>query len=174
MTPHHPPDAVALLSADHQAVTELCHAFRALQARGAGDAEKLDVVARLCLLQSIHARVEGELFYPGVRMPIGKGVLLDQAQADDWVLKDLIADVVAMQPADVGYDRKVESLCQAVAHHSSQQEEAIFPPARHADIDLAALGKEILERRNELLAQGLTMRQRLACEDEAGDPVGRQ
>lgn len=167
-------DAVELLSADHRSAMELCHALTALCASGASGAEMLDLVTRLCLLQSIHGRIEVEVFYPGVRAPIGKGVLLDQAQADDWVLKDLIAEVGAMQPADARYVQHIETLCRAIAHHAAEQEELIFPRVRQAGIDLGALGAEIAQRRQELLAQGLSLPAWLASEDEAGDPVGRQ
>lgn len=167
-------DAIELLSADHRSAMELCHALTALCARGASGAEMLDLVTRLCLLQSIHGRIEVEVFYPGVRAPIGKGVSLDQAQADDWVLKDLIADVAAMQPGNAGYARQIEALCQAIAHHVTQQEEEIFPSARRAGIDLQALGAQLTQRRKELRAQGLSLPAWLASEDEAGDPVGRQ
>jgi hypothetical protein len=167
-------DALELLSADHRGAMALCHALAALRARGASGAEMFDLVTRLCLLQRVHGRIEIEVFYPGVRAPIGKGVLLDQAQADDWVLKDLIADVLAMRSTDAGYGQGVETLCRAIAHHVTEQEEVIFPSARQAGIDLAALGVEIAQRRLELLAQGLSEGARLAAEDEAGDPVGRQ
>ena len=172
MTPQ--TDALELLSADHRNAMQLCHALAALRAPAGSDAEKFDLVKRLCLLQHIHGRLEVEILYPGVRASIGDGVLVDQAQADDWALKDLIADVGTMQPADTDYDHWVELLCQAVAHHVNQQEEWIFPRVRRAGINLAGLGQDIAQRRHELLAQGLSLRARLASEDEAGDPVGHQ
>ena len=167
-------NAIALLRADHEAVSRLCQAFIRRVQHGASEVETMAEVERACLLQSIHIQVESEVFYPSVRPAMAADAQIDQAQAEDWWLGDLIAEVVAMRPSETGYEIKVRALCRAMEDHASQQEAQIFPRAETAVADLQLIGAEIAQRTATLRAQGLTMTQRLAAENEAGDPVGHQ
>ncbi|MDP2368278.1 hemerythrin domain-containing protein, partial [Rhodoferax sp.] len=167
-------NAIALLRADHEAASRLGQVFERLVEHGASEVETVAEVERICLLQSIHIQVENEVFYPSMRPVMAADAQIDQAQADDWLLGDLIAEVIAMRPSELGYDVKVRALCKAIEHHASQQEAQIFPRAMAAVADLQSIGAEIVQRTAALRAQDLTMGQRLARENEAGDPVGHQ
>jgi hypothetical protein len=144
-------DAVAMLSNDHRTVEQLFEKFKA-----ATDAdEKLQLVRQLCTEFSVHSLLEEELFYPACR---GKGVEqdeLDQAQVEHDGAKVLCADLRGGHPDEPFYDAKVQVLCEYVKHHVGEEEnpqEGIFAKARSAGVDLNALGQQLQQRKQELMA----------------------
>lgn len=168
------PDTVDLLTSDHDTIRRMFEAYKLLAQNAACDSERSAMLARICLAISIHAQIESELFYPAVRSATGDHALMDRAEAAQLVMKDLIAELMAMNPQSPHHDGKVTELGVAMARHAEQQEGDMFPKARAAGLDQVALRAQMEERQRELRAEQATMQDRLAQEDEAGDPVGHQ
>ena len=65
-------------------------------------------------------------------------------------VKDLIAQLESMKPGDDHYDAKVTVLGENIDHHVKEEQNEMFPKARKADVDVAALGALSLPRKAEL------------------------
>lgn len=64
--------------------------------------------------------------------------------------KELIAQILTMEPGDELYDAKVKVLSEYIKHHVSEEEREMFPKARKLQLDLVALGEAIAERKAEV------------------------
>jgi hypothetical protein len=58
-----------------------------------------------------------------------------------------------MQPKDDHYDAKVIVLGENIDHHVKEEQDEMFPKVKTAKVDIAALGEQILQRKEELKAQ---------------------
>ena len=147
------PDTVDVLTADHDTIRRLFDAFKLMGEQAACDSERGAMVTRICQAFGIHIQLESELFYPAVRAATEEAALMDRADAAQLATKELIAELMAMNPHDAGYDGKVTELSTALARHAQQQEGEVFPLARAAGVDLVALRAHLEERQHELRDQ---------------------
>jgi len=70
--------------------------------------------------------------------------------------KKLIAEIEASGPSDDYYDSKVRVLSEMIKHHvkEEEQKDGMFAKAKGSrKMDLAALGQQMLERKNQLMAE---------------------
>ena len=144
-----PGDAIALLRADHREVKGWFHEFEDASA----DAQKGELAKKICKALKVHTQIEEEIFYPAARQATGDGDLLDEAQVEHAGAKDLITQIEAMKPGDPLYDAKVKVLGEQIDHHVEEEETELFPEARKAKMDLAALGEKMAARKQQLMAQ---------------------
>ena len=79
---------------------------------------------------------------------------MDEADVEHAGAKELIAQLEEMEPGDDHYDAKVTVLGENIDHHVNEEQDAMFPKAKKAKLDLAVLGAQMLERRQELQASG--------------------
>lgn len=142
-------NAIAMLTDDHKKVKILFKNFENLKEEAIVD-EKAELVGRICKELTLHAQVEEEIFYPAVRAAIDDDDLMDEADVEHAEVKDLIAQLEAMQPGDDHYDAKVTVLGENVDHHMKEEQDEMFPKARKAKIDITALGAQIMQRKKEL------------------------
>lgn len=147
-----PQDAIDLLDAEHRAVKALFDDYRQLSDHKAGGAKRKALAETMCMLLTIHMRLEEEIFYPPVREAIRDDDLLDEAEVEHAGAKELIGQILSMQPGDELYDAKVTVLGEYIAHHVKEERQQLFPKARKCGIDLAALGERLHLRRQELQA----------------------
>jgi hypothetical protein len=147
-----PQDAIELLDAEHRAVKALFDDYRQLSHHKAGGGKRKALAETICMELTIHMRLEEEIFYPPVRDAIRDDDLLDEAQVEHAGAKELIVQILSMQPGDELYDAKVTVLGEYIAHHVRQEREEMFPKVRKSGIDLAALGERLHARRQELQA----------------------
>jgi hypothetical protein len=167
------PDAIALLTQDHDAIQQLFSAFKALSARNeAADVEKSALAEQICMHLSVHAQLEEEIFYPAVREVIDDDALMDEAEVEHATAKDLIADISSMHSGDALFDATVLVLGEYATHHMKQEQRNMFAKAKRARLDLAELGGEIEARKKALLNEYGRQTERLRWEDEDADPVG--
>ncbi|MFM9435641.1 hemerythrin superfamily protein [Janthinobacterium sp. CG_23.3] len=146
-TPH---DAIAMLVADHKKVTSLFAQFDALSDRSTVSKKK--IADQICRELTIHAQLEEEVFYPAVRKPIKDGDLMDEALVEHASAKDLIAQIMDMDPGDALYDAKVKVLSEQIEHHVGEEEGEMFPKVRDSKVDLGALGEEMAAFKQQLEA----------------------
>jgi hemerythrin superfamily protein len=149
-------NALAVLRADHERVTELFARFERLKSNGP---QKAQLVERICDELELHARIEEEMFYPSIRPAIGDDDLMDEAQVEHDSAKALIEQLRGMKPGDTLYDAKVTVLGEYVRHHVQEEQDEIFPKVEKIDLDLVALGRALKTRKRQLKgeteAQGL-------------------
>ena len=135
-------DALTLLKEDHEHVLALFEQFEALgeQARK----ERKALATEICTELVKHTTAEEEIFYPAVRSARGDNEeLVDEAIVEHASAKDLIGQLMRMDGHDALFDAKVKVLSELVEHHMREEENDIFPKARHGGLDLEALGREI-------------------------------
>lgn len=141
-------DAIELLTQDHANVQALFKQYEALSDRSR--ASKKKVATQICLELTRHATAEEEIFYPAVRAATGDEALVDEATVEHASAKDLIAQILAMNPDEDFYDAKVKVLSEQIEHHVGEEEGEMFPKARKAKLDLMELGIAIEARKAEV------------------------
>lgn len=142
-------DAAKLLTDDHRKVQNMFEQFKKL---GDDDIEeKEDLVRMTCTELRIHAMIEEEIFYPALRGELDDESLLDEAEVEHTVAKQLIGELEEMSPDEELYDAKFTVLGEYVNHHVAEEENEIFPEAKRAKVDMQALGEQLKERKQELL-----------------------
>jgi hemerythrin superfamily protein len=150
-------DAIALLKEDHRKVEDLFEQFE--KAKGEGRKEKLAL--QICTELTIHSMIEEEIFYPALEAKVDEDLLKESFVEHD-AAKALIAEIEAGEPSDEFFDSKVKVLQEQIEHHVEEEEkpkEGLFAQARAAEVDLKALGEQLLRRKtqlkDEIEAQGL-------------------
>jgi len=142
-------NAIDLLKSDHDEVEKLFDEYD--DRKEDADAQtKQDLADAICKALEVHAQLEEELFYPALRNADGMEDLLDEAVIEHQSLKHLIAQLESSTPDDMLYDAKVKVLSEYVKHHVREEEGEIFPKARSSDVDLDALGRKMIARKEEL------------------------
>lgn len=139
------PDAIQLLKKDHADVTALFTRFEDASDRD----EKVEIAGEICRKLTIHALCEEELLYPAAHETLDDD-LVYEAEVEHQCAKDLIARIEDADPDDGNFDAMVKVLCEYVRHHVKEEEGEMFPQLKRSDVDLAALGVALAERRTEL------------------------
>lgn len=147
-------DALDLLRADHDEIKKLFDEYEEHKDES-DDATKEQIVAAICQALSVHAAVEEEMFYPAVREAEEADDMLDEAAVEHQSVKYLVAQLQAAMPSEEFYDAMVKVLSEYVQHHVREEELEIFPKAKSAALDLAALGKKMAGRSAELMQYAL-------------------
>lgn len=150
-TPHKAPakDAIALLKADHEAVSDLFSEYEKTRSVS----QKKALVAEICIALSVHAQVEEEIFYPAVKAALKDKLLVPEATVEHAGVKDLIAQLEGVEPDGEMYDAKVKVLSEYVKHHVKEEQNEMFPKAKTSSVDMADLGARMAARKEELLAE---------------------
>ena len=144
-----PKDAIALLKADHEAVSQLFAEYETTRSAS----NKKALVAEICTALSVHAQIEEEIFYPAVKTALKDKLLVPEATVEHAGVKDLIAQLQGVEPDGEMYDAKVKVLSEYVKHHVKEEQNEMFPKAKAASLDLAELGARMATRKDALLAQ---------------------
>lgn len=143
-------NAISLLMKDHKTVKALFEQYEGLSDRSFATKKKL--ADQICHELIVHTQIEEEIFYPAVRRPIHDGDLMDEAVVEHASAKELIAQILAMDPTEDLYDAKVTVLSEQIEHHVKEEESDMFPKVRKTAVDLDALGDEMAARKEQLMA----------------------
>jgi hemerythrin superfamily protein len=143
-----PKDAIALLKADHEAVSQLFAEYETTRSV----ANKKALVAQLCTALGVHAQIEEEIFYPAVKAALKDKLLVPEATVEHAGVKDLIAQIEGVEPDGEMYDAKVKVLSEYVKHHVKEEQNEMFPKAKASSLDMVELGARMAARKDELLA----------------------
>lgn len=142
-------EATALLRADHKAVALLFEQYESAKSA----TKKKALVAQICMELTVHAQIEEEIFYPQVKDALNDKELIPEATVEHATLKELIAQLEDGEPDDELYDAKVKVLSEYVSHHVKEEQNEIFPKVKASKLDLQAIGAQLLERKEQLLAK---------------------
>jgi len=147
-------DAIALLTADHREVKGLFQQYDKLEQGDASEEDRQLLASQICVLLTVHTRIEEEIFYPEARNALGaKGSdLLDEAEVEHAGAKNLIRELKAMNATDELFDAKVKVLGESVDHHVGEEEGELFPKVRSSSMDLQDVGRRMDARKKELMA----------------------
>ena len=151
-------DAIALLKADHRLVKGLFDDFKKAETKR----EKAKIVAQAITELKIHTEIEEKIFYPVVRKALNKALgkkdstdMMDEADEEHHVAKLLIAELDTMKAGDDHWEGKFTVLSENIVHHVKEEEGEMFPEVKKLDLDLEALGAQMLARKEELKASGV-------------------
>ena len=149
-TPAESMNAFDLLEQDHREVEEWFDEYDELED---DDDRKSELVEKICLALKVHAQIEEEIFYPQARKATNDNDLLDESLVEHATVKNLIAEIEAMEAGDDLYDAKIRVLGEMVKHHIKEEEDELFPEMQSAKMDIDALGNELAKRKEELMAE---------------------
>lgn len=155
--------AIALIKKDHDTVKGLFDAFEQAETPAA----KRKAVEQALTELKIHAVLEEEIFYPTVRQHVG-GKIMNEADEEHHVAKVLIAELDDATVRNDHKDANFTVLAESVRHHIREEEDQMLPKAKELDIDFLALGKRMLERKRELLHNGIPADAEHAMVEKAG------
>ena len=126
------PDVIKLLEADHREVEDLF-----ALAESTSGAAKQQVVAKIAAELTLHAEVEEQIVYPAMR-DAGLDSLVDEAEQEHSMVKELVAQLEAMDATTEGVDSVLAELKANVRFHVEEEESDGFPLFRDA-VDQAEL-----------------------------------
>lgn len=142
-------DAIALLKADHRAVETLFAQFGR-----AKDADRKERLASEIILElRVHTQIEEEIFYPASREVLKDEDIVNEAIVEHQAAKDLMDQIDDMAPQDEMFDAKVTVLQEMIEHHVGEEEKDFFPQVQKTDLDLKAIGQQMAERKEALMAE---------------------
>ena len=147
-------DAITLLTNDHKEVKALFKQYDELVEAASGDDERQALAEQICLMLTVHATIEEELFYPAAREALGDDEdLVDEADVEHASAKELIAQIEGSSPQDDHYDAKVKVLGEYINHHVREEEGEMFPKLKRTELDTATLGADLATRKEQLTAE---------------------
>jgi hemerythrin superfamily protein len=155
--------AIAVVKADHDKLRGLFEAFEKADTA----AGKKSIVRQTLTELKLHAAIEEEIFYPAVRQHV-TGKVMNEADEEHHVARVLVAELES-GTADPGHiDAKFTVLAENVRHHMNEEEEQMLPRAQEMSIDLEALGRRMIARREELIKNGIPADREHAMVAKAG------
>jgi len=138
-------DAIQLLRQDHDEVRKM---FEELES--ADEDRKFELAAEICQALTVHSTIEEEIFYPQVRAAINAEDLMSEAEIEHDSIKQLIERVQTGEVDEIQLTAMMKVMNEYVNHHVNEEQRKIFPRVRRAELDLEAMGRELLERKTEL------------------------
>lgn len=164
-------DAITLLRKDHDDVNAMFEEFES-----ADEDRKFELAAEICQALTVHATIEEEIFYPQVREAIDAEDLMLEAEVEHDSAKYLIERIQEGEIDEVQLSAMIKVLKEYVNHHVNEEQRKMFPRVKRAELDLEAIGRELLERKSELegeLADALEDADDAGDDDEEGSGSGR-
>jgi hemerythrin superfamily protein len=143
-----PPDAVALLKADHRQVSAWFGEFE----KAKSSKVKAKLAAQICQALMVHMQIEEEIFYPAFLQATKDKDMHHEAEVEHMGAKKLIADIAKSGPSDDYFDSKVHVLSEMIKHHVKEEEQpgGMFAEAKKSDMDLKELGAELQDLKEQL------------------------
>jgi hemerythrin superfamily protein len=140
------PNSTQLLRQDYKTVEALFKKFTQAKSTGAKRRIAEQAMAEL----EVHAKIEEEIFYPAVKKETRDQKMVNEAKAEHQTVKNLIREIKKMNGEDEDFEAKFSELMENVKHHVDEEQGVMRPKAEESDIDLAALGEQLVERKEEL------------------------
>ena len=144
-------DAIDLLKQDHDRVEKSFKEFEKMDRQDSEACQRL--ISAVCAELAVHTTLEEEIFYPAVREAIDDEDLMNEAAVEHETASMLIDQLDNMDPDDPNYYATFTVLGEYVRHHIKEEQGEMFPAAKRAKVDLAALGERIRARKEELAGE---------------------
>lgn len=141
-------DAIEQMIADHREVQKLFKKFEKLDEQD--EAAKQEIIEQTCMALTAHAQLEEELFYPAVKDEIKSPDLIDEAQVEHDVAKQLIARLQEGTMDTAERDATFKVLTEYVSHHVEEEETELFKQVRRAKVDTTLMAQGMADRKTEL------------------------
>lgn len=140
-----PNDVIKLLKADHEKVRSLFDEFEKLRSKNDNPDKKSEIVQEICHELTLHAMAEESIVYPAARDSIEDEDLMDEADVEHAVAKELIAELQDMDVDESHYDAKVTVLREYIEHHVKEEESKMFPKLVKSEIDGEEMAAEVMQ-----------------------------
>ena len=141
-------NAITLLRADHQKVTDLFENFEKSRAT----AKKKVIAQEICKELTVHATIEEEIFYPAAKAALKDKEMVPEALVEHDGVKKLIAEIEGSNEGEM-FDARVKVLSELIKHHVKEEQTELFPAVKKTSLDLTALGAQLVARKTELLEE---------------------
>ena len=143
------PEAISMLIEDHHKVQKMFKTFERTE-----DQQKQEQLATaICNELTVHTQIEELVFYPAAREALEEADLIDEATVEHQVAKDLIEKIRQSRPHDEEYCALVTVLGEYINHHIEEEHKELFPQLKKTEIDFAALGEEMQQKKRELMSE---------------------
>lgn len=143
-------DALELLEEDHRKVEELFDEYDEMEGN---DKRRGELANQICNELTVHSQLEEEIFYPRAREATKDNELIDEAIVEHASVKHLIEEIEGMEPGEDLFDARIRVLEEMVKRHIQEEEEELFPELTSAGMDTEAVGEELADRKQELMAE---------------------
>lgn len=144
------PNSVVILRSDREQVTGLFSDHENVHSLSGKEA----LVAQICTVLNVHAKVEEEVFYPAFKAAfeaaVGDKKLVPEALVEHTTMKHLVSQVQGQEPDGEMFDGKITVLSEYVKRHVEEKQIEMFPYAESSEIDMEYLGAGTLARNEEL------------------------
>ena len=141
-------NAITLLRADHQKVTDLFENFEKSRAT----AKKKVIAQEICKELTVHATIEEEIFYPAAKAALDDTEMVPEALVEHDGVKKLIAEIEGSVEGEM-FEARVKVLSELIKHHVKEEQTELFPAVKKTSLDLTALGAQLVARKTELLEE---------------------
>jgi len=139
------PTATELLIQDHELIKSL---FR--QAEDAGSDERRKKIGDRCIREiEIHSLLEKKIFYPSVRRDLGEERLVAQALVEHEAAERLVNELKGLAPGE-RYNTRLRALREIVEPHIEEEAAGMLPRVENSDMDIEALGQQMLELKRRI------------------------
>jgi len=141
-------NAITLLRADHQKVTDLFENFE----KSRSTAKKKVIAQEICKELTVHATIEEEIFYPAAKAALNDTEMVPEALVEHDGVKKLIAEIEGSVEGEM-FEARVKVLSELIKHHVKEEQTELFPAVKKTSLDLTALGAQLVARKTELLEE---------------------
>jgi len=141
-------NAITLLRADHQKVTDLFENFEKSRAT----AKKKVIAQEICKELTVHATIEEEIFYPAAKAALNDTEMVPEALVEHDGVKKLIAEIEGSAEGEM-FEARVKVLSELIKHHVKEEQNELFPAVKKTTLDLTELGSQLAARKTELLEE---------------------
>ena len=141
-------NAITLLRADHQKVTDLFENFE----KSRTTAKKKVIAQEICKELTVHATIEEEIFYPAAKAALNDTEMVPEALVEHDGVKKLIAEIEGSVEGEM-FEARVKVLSELIKHHVKEEQTELFPAVKKTSLDLTALGAQLVARKTELLEE---------------------
>ena len=140
-------DAIQMIRDDHRRVATLFRDFEE-----APDAQtKKAIFDNIFMELDVHTILEEEIFYPSVQRQ-GERETIRHAEEEHGLVKQLLNEIVKLDPKDPSFESKVHVLKDNVRDHVAEEESEMLPKAAEAGMPrLIQLGERMERRKEQLL-----------------------
>lgn len=140
-------NAIELLKKDHQEASDL---MDQIEIADKGDRSAKELFNQLKQALTVHTQIEEQIFYPELKKFDETKDLIPEAVNEHQEVKDILADMSALPPADDEFMNKLIELREEVDHHVEEEESEMFPKAEEVlgQSRLEELGRQLEQLKN--------------------------